>query len=248
MRKNKIHLIMPMAGGGTRFGNYGFNVPKPLIELQGKPFFFWATQSIVKFIDVQDITFVVLQEHIDKFNIIKRILEYYPEAKFEVVPFVLNGAVLTCKEGVKNISDNNPILFNDCDHGFVCTEFYEFCKEGKYENLDGALLTFKSNDPKYSFVEFDLNGNICRTIEKVVISDEAICGAYYFKNKDIFSTALDKYLIKCQYSEYFVSGVYNIMAESSNVIKSFKVDKHISFGTPNEYKNAVINHELEGLL
>lgn len=24
---------MPMGGGGTRFGNHGFNVPKPLIDL-----------------------------------------------------------------------------------------------------------------------------------------------------------------------------------------------------------------------
>lgn len=248
MKKNKIHLIMPMAGGGTRFGNYGFNVPKPLIELQGKPFFFWATQSIVKYIDVQDITFVILKEHIDKFNIKNRILEYYPDAKFEVVPYVLNGAILTCKEGVKNISDNSPILFNDCDHGFICNKFYEFCEKGEFEDLDGALLTFKSNDPKYSFVEFNSDGNICRTVEKEAISDEAICGAYYFKDKDLFSAAVEKYLVNCQYSEYFVSGAYNVMASDNNKINSFQVDKHISFGTPEEYKEAVENEELEVLL
>ena len=39
---DKIHLIMPMGGGGTRFGNMGFELPKPLIELQGRPFFYWA--------------------------------------------------------------------------------------------------------------------------------------------------------------------------------------------------------------
>ena len=61
---SKLHLIMPMGGGGTRFGNKGFNVPKPLIMLQGHPFFYWAVQSIVKFMDVLDITFVVLQEQI----------------------------------------------------------------------------------------------------------------------------------------------------------------------------------------
>ena len=44
----KLNVIMPMGGGGTRFGNHGFNVPKPLIEIYGKPFFYWATQSLVK--------------------------------------------------------------------------------------------------------------------------------------------------------------------------------------------------------
>ncbi|MBR1730114.1 MAG: hypothetical protein IJ728_11405 [Selenomonadaceae bacterium] len=43
----KLHLIMPMAGGGTRFNEKGFNIPKPLIEIQNKPFFYWAVQSVI---------------------------------------------------------------------------------------------------------------------------------------------------------------------------------------------------------
>ena len=182
----KIHLIMPMGGEGTRFGNKGFVLPKPLIELQGKPFFYWATQSVVKFVDVQDITFVVLQEHIDKFDIKNRILEYYPNAKFQIIPHVLNGAVLTCSEGVKLIDDDLPILFNDCDHAFVCKKLYEFCQKANFSDVDGALLTFKSDSPAFSYAIFDEKHNVTGTIEKQVMSDEAICGAYYFKNKDIF--------------------------------------------------------------
>ena len=58
---NKIHLVMPMGGNGTRFVNEGFDVPKPLIMLQGKPFFYWAVRSVKKFINVEDIIFVVLK-------------------------------------------------------------------------------------------------------------------------------------------------------------------------------------------
>ena len=66
----KVHLIMPMGGAGSRFFKNGFVVPKPLIEINGKPFLYWATSSISKFVDVQDITFVVLQQHIDDFQIL----------------------------------------------------------------------------------------------------------------------------------------------------------------------------------
>lgn len=41
----------------------------------------------------------------------------------EVIPEVLAGAVLTCMAGVENINDDRPILFNDCDHMFCCSEF-----------------------------------------------------------------------------------------------------------------------------
>lgn len=244
----KIHLIMPMGGGGTRFGDKGFNVPKPLIELQGKPFFFWATQSMKKFVDVEDIIFVVLQEHIDKFDIDKKIKEYYPDAKIQVIPRVLNGAVLTCCEGIKAINDDLPILFNDCDHAFICDEFYDFCKKSVWGDVDGALLTFKSDSPNFSYVKFDENGKVVGTIEKEVVSNEAICGAYYFRSVKIFKDAVEEYLGKCVYKEFFVSGVYNQMADSGKKIITFPINEHISFGTPVEYDLAVNDEKLEDLI
>ena len=35
---DKIHLIMPMGGAGSRFFKNGFVMPKPLIEIQKEPF------------------------------------------------------------------------------------------------------------------------------------------------------------------------------------------------------------------
>ena len=61
---SKLHLILPMAGRGSRFFENGFVCPKPLIEINGKPFFYWAARSVEKFVDCEDLTFVVLEEHI----------------------------------------------------------------------------------------------------------------------------------------------------------------------------------------
>lgn len=235
-----------MGGGGTRFGNKGFDVPKPLINLQGKPFFYWATKSIEKFVDIEDLTFVVLQDHIDRFEIDTEIKTYFPDAEIEVIPEVLNGAVLTCKEGVKNINDNLPILFNDCDHAFLSKNFYDYCDKGEFDEMDGALLTFESDNPAYSYVILD-GDRVTGTIEKQVASNEAICGAYYFKNRSIFEKYVEEYLKECKYAEFFVSGVYNEMAKDDCVIKTFRIDEHISFGTPNEYDMAVNDERLKEL-
>ena len=239
---------MPMGGGGTRFGNKGFNLPKPLIELRGKPFFYWATQSIVKFVAVEDITFIVLQEHINKFDIVNKIKTFYPEANFQIIPHVLNGAVLTCCEGIKLIKDDLPILFNDCDHAFVSESFCNFCRVADFTEIDGALLTFKSKNPAFSYVIFDEKHNVIGTIEKQVLSDEAICGAYYFRNKDIFKDCAERYLITCNYKEFFVSGVYNEMGNNGNKIVTFEIDEHITFGTPDEYDQATNDERLSKLL
>jgi NDP-sugar pyrophosphorylase family protein len=128
----KLHLIMPMGGKGSRFSEKGFDLPKPLIPINEKPFLYWSTKSISKFIDVEDITFVVLQEHIDKFEIDKVILQYFPDSKIVAITEVLNGAVLTCLKGLEIINDDLPILFNDCDHMFRCTSFEEYIRQYSY--------------------------------------------------------------------------------------------------------------------
>lgn len=247
MKKDGIHLIMPMGGEGSRFVNKGFEMPKPLIEIKGKPFFYWATQSINKFVQLSSLTFVILQRHIDQYHIDREIQRYFPEAKIIVIPAVLNGAVLTCLEGVKDIDDMQPIIFNDCDHIFDCPEFYKFCAEGNFAALDGALLTFESNDPKFSFAAFDAQGNITHTVEKKVISRDAICGAYYFRNKAVFEEACEEYLKICNYKEFFVSGVYNVMAEHKAHITAFRVKMHLPFGTPEEYDMAKLSDDFEVL-
>ena len=95
----KLHLIMPMGGGGTRFGNAGYEVPKPLIGIYGRPFFYWAARSLAKFVDLGSLTFVVLRDHVERFAIGERIKEYFQEARIVEIPKVLPGAVMTCLAG-----------------------------------------------------------------------------------------------------------------------------------------------------
>ncbi len=230
----KLHLIMPMAGHGARFLQNGINEPKPLITIQGKPFLYWSTRSLAKLQNVADITFIVLQEHIDQFQIDQRILEYFPDAKIVKLPQVLNGAVLTCMQGLGGIDDDCPIIFNDCDHAFKSDAFEAFLNSA--EDADGGLLTFKSNENKYSYVKYDNRNKIVGTVEKVVVSDDAICGAYYFKSKAEFLKYAQRYLEHCPYQEYFISGVYNEMCQDKKAIKCFTTDFHLSFGTPEEYE------------
>ena len=238
-----IHLIMPMGGSGSRFSEHGFLQPKPLIPLNGKPFFYWATQSIAKFVPLESLTFVVLREHITGFGIDQEILRYYPDARIRVLEHVLNGAVLTCLAGVEDIHDDSPVLFNDCDHSFLCRAFYEYAGAQREERCDGALLTFPSHDPKFSFVRFDESKKAIGTVEKCAVSNQAICGAYYFKSKFVFEAAAKQYLERCTYKEFFVSGVYNIMAEKGAEIRTFSVDMHLPFGTPEEYEAACMYRE-----
>ena len=76
-----IALVMPMAGQGLRFQQGGVSTPKPLVDLWGRPFFWWSTQSVLRSIHVRELVFVVLAEHVERFGIDAAILAFYPTAR-----------------------------------------------------------------------------------------------------------------------------------------------------------------------
>ena len=232
----KLHLVMPMAGRGSRFFDNGFVQPKPLIEIHGKPFFYWAARSIEKNIDLDGITFVVLKEHIRDFALDARIRAFWPDARIVALEDVTPGAAVTCQKGCEDLPDGVPVLFNDCDHLFLCSAFDDFCRAGNFaQGPDGALLTFPSDSPAYSYLQYGPDGLVCRTVEKQVVSHDAICGAYYLKDKATYLDACAEYLHTCQYKEFFVSGVYNVLAARGRRVRGFATDLHLPFGTPAEY-------------
>lgn len=68
---------MPMAGEGSRFLKEGWTTPKPLIELNGQPLFKHAISSVTDKDIQMKYSFIVRQEHIDKYQIDKGIRSFY---------------------------------------------------------------------------------------------------------------------------------------------------------------------------
>ena len=53
----KFHLIQPMGGGGTRFLTSEI-MPKPLININNKPFLYWSTKSLCDNEFVKDVVWI----------------------------------------------------------------------------------------------------------------------------------------------------------------------------------------------
>lgn len=233
-----FHLVMPMGGRGSRFSECGYAQPKPLIQLEGKPFFFWAVQSVRKFIEPASITFVVLEEHCAQWQMDTVIRTFYPNAAVTIIPKTLPGPVWTCLKGVERANDSAPILFNDCDHLFKCSVLNKRLASAAPWDFDAGLLTFESTQPQFGYVRYDAERRIIGTAEKEAVSDRAICGAYLFKNAEVFRRAVDQYVSVPRASEHFMSGVYNTLCDLGARIEEFPVDFHVNFGTPEEYEQA----------
>lgn len=236
-----LHIIMPMAGEGSRFRKEGWTIPKPLIAIKGEHLFFRAIKSII-FDDLIDIkySFIVREEHIINYKIDYQIKKQIPNASIFSIIETTRGAVETCLYAENNIDDNDAIIVMDCDLEFKSNEYNKFIKSSLNcdinSPLGGVLLSFESELPKYSYAEIDQNGNVIKTAEKEVISNNALCGAYFFHSGKDFKDVAHELLNDNRFNkpEFYVSLLYNYLIKKGKTIKLAKIDKYYSYGTPEE--------------
>ena len=238
----KLHIIMPMAGEGSRFRKEGWITPKPLIELNGQPLFKHAISSVsAEGIDLK-YSFIVRQEHIDEYKIDEGIKSFLPDANIFSVLKTTRGAVETCLIAESAIADDDAIIVMDCDLEFRSKKFIEIISGILNQPADkaegGALVSFESDQPKYSYAELGEDGYVKRTAEKEVISNHALCGAYFFSTGKRFKQIAHQLLDEPEFKkpEYYVSLLYNYLLTDGERVQLAPMEEYYSYGTPEELK------------
>jgi dTDP-glucose pyrophosphorylase len=233
-----MELVVLAAGMGSRFTNAGIFQPKPLVPLDKKPLFWWATESALSTGEFTKVHFAILRDHISSHNIDKEILAIYPEASLHIIEKITSGAAETAAMVAINLKTSSPIAFVDCDVAFSFPNRHNF-SQLLDQDFSAALCLFQSNNPDYSYAIFNDQNEITGTIEKTVVSNWAICGLYAFKTTTLYLQNYFEYKKKCTYSELFLSGVINCIVKKNKKILPIFLSEHLSLGTPSDLQNAV---------
>ncbi|WP_028321886.1 glycosyltransferase family 2 protein [Desulfatiglans anilini] len=235
-----LHIIMPMAGEGSRFVQQGFTTPKPMIACKGRSLFERALLSLEGIPCGKRHCFIVRQEHIDLYAIDARIKSALPEASIFAVSKTTRGAVETCLVARPAIHPDEGLVVMDCDLEFYSREYADhitgILEQPASQVSGGALVSFDSDNPRYSYALADEHGRVIRTAEKQVISRHALAGAYFFSKAASFISAAERLLQDglggC--AEFYVSLLYNYLIHDGEYVFLAKTEKYYSYGTPEE--------------
>ena len=228
-----------MAGEGSRFKDAGYKVPKPLIEFDNKPLFINSLKTIDN-VQFESITFVVREEFIKEYHIDETIKKWFPEAYIIAVKETTRGAAETAFFAMRelilaDIADfTDRVLVMDCD---VIVESEAWKKAITHPKSDGILLSFKSENPRYSYAVV-YNGEVIRTAEKNPISCNALTSPYFFKKIEDFVDAFHEMEDANADGEMYVSNIYNYLIADGKHITLIDADSITSLGTPEELKAA----------
>ena len=237
----KLNILIPLAGAGSRFEQAGYTFPKPLIEVNGKP----MIQVVVENLNMDaNYIYVVQKSHREKYNLDTMLNLVTPGCKIVEVDGITEGAACTALLAKEFINNENPLFFANSDQ-FVEWDSNEFMYKMQESDCDGGIVTFKSTHPKWSFVKINDNGFVTEVAEKNPISDNATVGYYYWKHGSDF-IKYAKQMIERNIrvnNEFYVCPVFNQAIEDCKKIRIFESSKMWGLGTPEDLKFYLENHK-----
>lgn len=226
-----------MAGEGSRFRKAGFEKPKPFIDVAGKPMIKWVIENLQ--VPGAYFTLIARQEHLEAEKDLVRQLEQEFPLRFISVNQLTEGTACTVLFARQYINNDTPLLIANSDQ-WVEFSLADMLADARNRKLEGSILTFtdKEKNPKWSFAKTDDNGLVTEVKEKVVISDKATVGIYYFtRGSDFVNAAIDMIVHNDRVNnEFYTCPVYNWMIRDQKKIGIFDVefeDMH-GLGTPED--------------
>lgn len=231
-KDEKLNVLIPMAGAGSRFESAGYTFPKPLIDVNGKP----MIQIVVENLNMDaNFIFIVQKKHREKYNLDTLLNLISPNCTIVEVDGITEGAACTTLLAKDFIDNHNPLIMANSDQ-FIEWDSNEFMYKMNENNCDGGIVTFTSTHPKWSFAKVNQFGYVTEVAEKNPISDIATVGVYYWKTGSDYVKYAEQMIDKNVRvnNEFYVCPVFNEAVADNKKIKVFNIDKMWGLGTPED--------------
>jgi len=219
-----------MAGLGSRFPRDKYYLPKPLIDVNGRPMITRALESL----DIDGQYHFILRN--DEFLKITKdvISKTVKNPNFVIVDQTTEGpacSVLLFKEFVNN--DDELVTAN-------CDQIMEWSSKLFFHNVrlyDGAVVTYYSDTDKNSYVKLDRQGRAIQFAEKEVISNISLNGIHYWKKGSDFVESAESMMAandRAPNGEFYIAPTYNYMIRAGKEIGIFHIpiEQHHAVGVP----------------
>ncbi len=183
-----INVILPLAGGSAFFEEAGYQFPKPLIEVTGKPMIELIINNLLQI--RRDLCFIFI---LRKEDCIRYHLDYTLNLLTNGQCIMIRidketkGAICSCLLAVEQINNSDPLIICNSDQLFEDNPEC-FIMDFEKQQADAGIVFFESVHPRWSFIRLQ-GDQIVEAAEKKPISRYAIAGFYYFRCGQFFVEA-----------------------------------------------------------
>lgn len=241
-----MKILIPMAGEGSRFRKEGYQFPKPLIDVGGKP----MIQRVVQNLDFDaEYIFLVRKEHTEKYVGLENTLRQITNnnCKIVLVDKLTDGAACTALLAKELINNDDDLLIANSDQ-IIEYEKKNFELLKSLSSVDSIVYTFNAVHPKWSFVKTNSRGFVTEVAEKNPISNIATCGIYWYRKGSDYVKFAEQMIEKDirVNNEFYIAPVYNELIQDNKTLIPFYVNKMYGIGTPEDL-NFYLKNKMESM-
>ena len=239
-----MQVVVPMSGFGERFRRAGYGVPKPLIEVDGKP----IIEHVVElFPGAEDIVFVCNREHLEtpEFQMAETLRRIAPRGRIRGIEPHRLGPVHAVLMALDEIDPDRPVIVNYCD--FACYwDFADFRRFARETGADGIIPCYRGFHPhmlgstSYAYVR-ETDGWIEDIQEKqpyteTPMAEFASSGTYYFATGALMREAFERTVSEGHElnGEYYASLAYKPLLADGRAIAVYELQHFMQWGTPGD--------------
>jgi len=220
-----INIVIPLAGEGRSFIQAGYPLPKPLINVAGKPIIQKVIENIKPKFPYR-FTLICRKDHYERYSL-GELFHNITGGNYNIIQ-VINlpqGAACTALTAIDLINNDNELIIANADQiiDVSIDDFLQFARERK---ADAAIMTFEASHPKWSFARLSKNGKVIETAEKKVISNHATVGIYYYRTGKIFvnaSLAMIEKNIRFN-NDFYICPAFNEIILGGGKVLSWEID------------------------
>lgn len=230
-----------MSGMSSRFSRAGYQLPKYLLEIDGKT----VIQHIVDLYPKDsEFIFIVNDKNSNETDVLNLLEDICENKKVFVIPSHKLGPVYTVSHIFNEIKDDEQVVINYCDFSMYW-DYQDFEKFVNETECDGCVVCYTGFHPhmlgsdNYAFCKVDGNNKILEVREKQPFTDDkmsefASTGTYYFRRGEYVKKFFQEMMndnVNLN-GEYYVSLIYNLLCKNNLVSLVYEVPHMLQWGTP----------------
>jgi NDP-sugar pyrophosphorylase family protein len=213
MTSDPLNIVIPMAGRGSRFAQAGYELPKPLIPIHGRPMIEWVIENL-RPTRPHRFMFLCLAEHLQRYDVASALSQFAPGCEIVSVDSVTEGAACTVLLAREIIDCDAPLMLANSDQWVDCC-VDDYLRSTDDPGLAGLIMTMWADHPKWSYVRLGADDVVVEVVEKEVVSNEATVGIYNFARGSDYVRAADSMIARDLRvnGEFYVAPTYNQLIE-----------------------------------
>ena len=239
-----MQIVIPMSGFGERFRKAGYELPKPLIRVEGKPI---ISHVVDLFNESGKLTYICNAEHLSvpEFQMKDVLSGLREDSEIHEIQAHKRGPVHAVLEIAEKLDPDDEVIVNYADFSCVWS-FEQFLMDVRLRDLDGSVPAYRGFHPhsggntNYAYIR-EVGGLLKEIREKqpftsTKVEEFASTGTYYFRTAEIMRHYFEK-LVSAEISvngEFYVSSAYDLMAKDGLKIGVYEVSHFMQWGTPED--------------